>query len=62
MTVIVTKKKTKIVGHLFTKTADQVDKVAGENKADRDDVEKEGSVVLAIPNVAVLPDKVRIKQ
>ena len=42
--------------HLLTKTAEKVDKVADEDKADRGHVQKNCSVVLALPNVAVLPD------
>ena len=41
--------------HLLTKTAENVDKVAEEDEADGGDVQKKCSVVLAVPNVAVLP-------
>ena len=50
------KDKDKVVVHLLMNTAEKVDKVADEDKADRGHVQKNCSVVLALPNVAVLPD------
>ena len=50
------KDKDNVLSHLLTKIAEKVDKVADKDKADGGDVQEHRSVVLAVPNVAVLPD------
>ena len=50
------KDKDNVAAHLLTKIAEQVDKVADKDEADGGDVEEDRSVVLAVPNLAVLPD------
>ena len=49
------KEKDSVAAHLLTKTAKQVDKVANEDKANRGNIEEHCSMVLAVPNIAVLP-------
>ena len=50
------KDKDNVAAHLLTKIAEKVDKVADKDKADGGDVQEHRSVVLAVPNFAVLPD------